>query len=382
MGGRKRLRPIYTPKIPIAYPFVPPEVKDEVLDTLNSRWIGQGPKVDKFEQAFMEKFDVLNAVAVNSGTSALELAYDLIGIKPGDEVITPVLTCTATNLPLVRRGAKIVFADIKRDNLTIDPADIERKITAKTKAIVVVDLNGIQATRKDFYYITTEEGVVIEKRRIPVVVDAAQALGNFGGDYTCCSFQAIKLLTTGDGGMLICKSPEDAKKAKLWRWFGIDRELKIKNNWQPYKQREILFDIEYPGYKFQMNDIAASLGLWGLIYYDQLISERKYIFELFKDIGLPMVDGVNNKYGYACLLVEDRDIFTDIMDKYGVETNVMQVRNDIYKVFEPFKTNLPNMDWVESRYICLPLHNKLDLTQIDRIIEAGNKYLHGKSKKN
>lgn len=357
-------------KVVMAYPYVPHDAEFEVFDTLNSRWIGQGPKVDRFEEVFEEKFGVRNVVAVNSGTSALELAYDLIGIKPGDEVIVPVLTCTATNLPLVRRGAKLIFADIDRETLTIDSEDIIRKITEKTKAIVVVDLHGIKAPRGPFNFVF--EGASVE---IPVIVDAAQALGNFGGRFTICSFQAIKHITTGDGGMLICERPEDAKKAKLWRWFGIDRDKKLANGWQPYKNREILFDIEYPGYKFQMNDIAASLGLVGLKHYDLILAQRARIFEIYKEYKLPLVDGDSNKYGYACLLVEDRDGFAKWMEKHGIETNVMQVRNDIYSVFAPFRSNLPNMDWVDERYLCIPLHNKMTIGDARYVAETAQQWI-------
>lgn len=351
-------------KIVIAHPFVSEESKRLVNKVLNDRFIGQGPRVDEFEQAFSKKFKVKNVVAVNSGTSALELAYDLVGIGPGDEVISTVLTCTATNLPIVRRGAKLVFADVK-DDLTIDPEDVRKKITEKTKAIVVVDLNGIKATREIF----THEG-----REIPVIVDAAQSLGNFGGDFTVCSFQAIKTLTTGDGGMLICKRKEDAEKAKLLRWFGIDRNLKLKNNWQPYKKRKILFDINYAGYKFQMNDIAAAIGLGNLKSYDKISAHRKQIFEIYKEV-LPMVDGPSNKYGFACLLVDDRDKFTAYLNKHGIETNVMQVRNDVYAVFEPFRTPLKGMDSVDERYICIPLHNKMSIKEARYVAKIASQCL-------
>lgn len=353
---------------------MPLEAKEAVQNLLSpeNRWIGQGPKVDEFEEAFEKKFGVKNAVAVNSGTSSLELAYDLLGIGPGDEVIAPVLTCTATTLPIVRRGAKLVFADIKKDTLTIDPEDVRRKITQNTKAIVVVDLHGIEASRGPFYKYVGEDSFEF---RIPVVVDAAQALGNTGGDFTCYSFQAIKHVTTGDGGMLVCRWDEQYKEAKLRRWFGIDRALKIKNNWQPYKQRAILFDITYPGYKFQMNDIAATLGLIGLNHYDEVMALRKKVFDIYKESGITMVDGYHNKYGYACILSEDRNRLTAYLENKGIETNVMQVRNDAYSVFKDSKTDLPNMDWVDSRYVCLPMHNAMTLTEAryirDCIIQYG-----------
>ena len=184
-------------------PKISRQAIDSVVDVLHSRWIGQGPKVDEFEHAFQYAFNVKHAVAVNSGTSALETAYDILKLGPGDEVITTPLTCTATNLPLVRRGCKIIWADINPKTLCIDPIDVRGKCTDKTKAIIQVHLGGIKA----------DVGIV----HVPVVSDAAQALGVFNGDFTACSFQAIKHIATGDGGMLVCPSEVSAKKAKLFR---------------------------------------------------------------------------------------------------------------------------------------------------------------------
>src|SRR3990167_8870705 len=231
-------------------PFVPADARAAVDEVLRSRFVGQGPEVDRFERAFEKFFGLVprSAVSVNSGTAALETAYDLLGLKYGDEVISTPLTCTATNIPLLRRGVKIVWADILPDTLCVDPFDVHSKITSKTKAVVQVHLGGIKA----------DVGFL----HIPVISDAAQALGIFTGDFTCCSFQAIKHLTTGDGGMLVVHSKDrnnerDRNNAKLLRWFGIDREKKVRNHWQAYTERKMTFDIQLAGHKRQMNDIAA-----------------------------------------------------------------------------------------------------------------------------
>jgi perosamine synthetase len=345
-------------QVVMAYPYVPESAIEAVGKVLRSRFIGQGPLVDEFERKFEEKFNLQpgTAIAVNSGTSALELAYDLLELGPDDTVITGVLTCTATNTALVRRGCNLRFADIRRDTLNLNAWDIKNKITAKVKAIVNVHLHGVESDLPNY--------------RIPTVDDAAQAIGIFRGSrFTCCSFQAIKQLTCGDGGMLVCANPDDAKEARLRRWFGIDRSLKLSNNWQPFKQRSILFDIKYPGYKFQMNDIAAAMGIAGLECFDETIAHRKSIFDIYRSAGLPLVDGKRNQYGYACLLVENRDEFCAGMTAAGIETNVMQVRNDLYSIFKPFTISLPNMDWVESRYICIPLHNRMSFEDAEYVAE-------------
>ena len=361
-------------KVVIAHPYVPESAIAAVSDVLRGRFIGQGPLVDKFEREFEKLFDLPegSAVAVNSGTSALELAYDLVGLGPGDEVITPILTCTATNIPLVRRRCGIVFADVRPDTLTIDWVDAAAKIRMYTSAVVMVNLHGVNAN---------DAGQMINRDwdGIRIITDACQSLGIFGNDLTACSFQSIKTITTGDGGMLICHNPEDAAKARLWRWFGIDRTKKLSNDWQPYKNRKILFDIDYPGYKFQMTDIAAAMGLAGLGEYPSIMQKRESIFMIYKACDLPLVDcptNGQNAYGYACLLVDNRDEFCRRMNAAGIETNVMHVRNDAYKIFQPFRVPLPGMDAVEDRYVCIPLHNRMSSADAVYVGETARQILN------
>lgn len=332
--------------IELFYPYIPYRVKAEVQDTLHSRWIGQGPKVDLFEKQFQKKFKTHYSVALSSGTAALETAYDLIGIGPGDEVITTPLTCTATNLPILHRRAKIVWADIRPDNLCLDREDVMRKMSPKTKAVVNVHLGGIG----------NDLGIM----PVCVVSDACQALGVFLGDYTANSFQAIKHITTGDGGMLSLSSEGEYGKAKLMRWFGIDREKKIANNWQAYKKRAMTFDIELLGYKRQMTDIAAGMGIAGLKYYDKIIEYRKNIFECYRKglagiKGIELIDGQTNVCWLCTVLVERRDAFAEMLFEAGVDTNLVQIRNDSYKIFGG-RARLPVLDEIEEKYISLPLN--------------------------
>lgn len=346
--------------IPIAYPFVPPTAAEAVNRVLAGRWIGQGPLVDQFERDFEHKFGIPegHAVAVNSGTSALELAYDLLRLKgKGQRVITSPLTCTATNIPLVRNNCEVYFADIRQDTLNLEPLCLPI-----AEAVVNVHLHG--NVSDSTWWLAS-----------PIIDDAAQALGPPRPEarFTAYSFQAIKHITTGDGGMLVCQRKQDADEARLRRWFGIDRRKKLANNWEPYKDRKILFDIEYPGYKFQMNDIAAALGIEGLKFYEEIMAHRKAVFDIYRQAGLPLVDSSENRYGYACVLLENRDAFATAMAEANIETNVMQVRNDLYKIFEPYRRPLPNMDWVESRYLCIPLHNRLSIEEAEYIAETARK---------
>lgn len=341
--------------------FWPQQFKAEWLETLSkvfdTRWLGQGPMVDEFEREFGKKFNYKYCLAVNSGSAALELAYNLVGLKTGDEVITTCFTCTATNIPLLRHKVKIVFADIN-DNLLIDYRDVKRKITDKTKAIVVVTLGGLPVDKRIF-------GL-----GIPVIVDAAQSVGvsEKRGDYICYSFQAIKHFTTGDGGMLVVNNEKDYDKAKLMRWFGIDREAKKRANYNALNNREITMEIEEPGYKFHMNDIAAAMGLVGLRHTDEILGYRKILCETYAN-NLPKnircVYG--GSYWLMAIITKARDDIIDYLRNNGVECDLVQLRNDIFKVFGGEKQDLPNMNRLEKDYLYLPLNPKVTVEDVKYI---------------
>lgn len=360
--------------IDMFHPHISKEAIDEVADTLRSRWIGQGPKVELFEKKFGELFNVKYPVFLNSGSAALETAYELAGLKAGDSVISTPLTCTASNIPLLRMGCKIIWADIKEDTLCIDPEDVARKIDASTRAIVQVHLGGIQATVDSQKFYNPVDGSYI-----PIISDACQALGIFSGDYTCNSFQAIKQISCGDAGMLTVNNEEEYRKAKLMRWFGIDREKKVKNNWQCYTERQMTFDIEVLGYKRQPTDIDASLGLAGLKYYNEWQEYRKKLFniyrtELSKVDGIKIIDGEKNMYWLFTILVERRDDFAKMLFENHIDSNLVQVRNDIYHIFGGKRADLPVMNKIESKYLSLPLHLKLtedDVHYVCRCIQKG-----------
>lgn len=339
--------------IPLFSATIPTEAYTEILNSLNSGWVGQGPKVDKFEKEFGKKFKQKYCIAMNSGSSALETAYELVGIKPGDEVISTPLTASPTNIPLLRMGAKIVWADIG-GNLCLDREDVLKKITRKTKAIVNVHFGGVNND--------------LGEMPVPVISDSCQALGVFNGEYTCCSFQAIKHITTGDGGMLVVNNEEEYEKARLMRWFGIDRNQKTDS----YKLREMTFDIETIGYKRQMNDIAASMGIVGLQYYNKIISYRKKIFNLYKRLlKVPVIGG--DTYWLCQVLLENRDIIAQKLFENGIETNIAHIRNDAYKIFGG-RVKLKTMDWVENKYLCLPLNMKVTEDDVIKISNLVNEY--------
>jgi len=331
---------------------------------MSNRWLGQAHVVDEFEKQFAKKFGYKYCISLNSGSAALELAYHLIGIDKNSEVIVTVLTCTATNIPLLRMKAKIVFADIKED-LTINPEDVEKKITNRTKTIVATTLGGLPIDKRIF-----DLG---KKYKIPVVIDAAQSLGvrEKYGDYICYSFQAIKNFTTGDGGMLVVRNKDEYRRAKKLRWFGIDREAKIRANWQPYKRRQMTMDIEEPGYKFQMNDIAATLGLIGLKHSDEYLAHRRKIAEYYnKNLECKTISG--GSYWLYGILADNRDYVAKKLEKAGIETNMAHLRNDIFKVFGGKRQHLPVMNKIEPKYTYIPLNTKMTFRDAQYIVRTLN----------
>ena len=262
------------------YPYVSNKSAKNIQKKLAGRWLGQGPMVDIFEKEFKRRFAKnYSVVATGSGTDSLHLAYILAGLKSGDEVITPVFTCTATNIPLLYMGIKIKFADIDINTMNISIESVKKLISKKTKAIVVVHYGGLPCDMDELSKIS-------KKYNIPIIEDAAHALGakynkkNIGNisDFTIFSFQAIKHITTGDGGMLTIKNKKLEDKAKRIRWFGIDRKKKQLGIWEN--------DVTEIGYKYQMTDIAATMGYDSLLEFNKILSHRRKIFNIYlEEIG-------------------------------------------------------------------------------------------------
>jgi perosamine synthetase len=357
--------------IVLFHPHIPRNAKDYVVDTLSTRWIGQGPKVELFEKIFSKRFGNGNiALSVGSGTDALHISYLLSGLKKGDEVIVPVFTCTATNIPFLYMGVKVVFADVQPGTLNIDPRHVKQLANERTKAIVCVHYGGLPCDM-------TELRQTADHWKIPIIEDAAHALGAeykgtpIGGlsEFTMFSFQAIKHITTGDGGMVTFKNDHDlVEKGKRLRWFGIDRSAKQMGIWEN--------DITEVGYKYQMTDIAASMGLAALEEFDEILSHRKKIFELYskelKDIaGITFIGGGYTDRTHAAWMctvtAENREGLQKKLRENNIESSQVHYRNDRYSIFGGRRNDLPNMDAVENKYLVLPLHTKMSLEDVNRL---------------
>ena len=337
--------------IELFHPNIPKNVYKEVKKTLESKWIAQGPKVKEFETEFAKQVSGYYPVATNSTTGALHLAYIMSGIKDNDEVITTVLTCTATNLPILWLRAIPVFADIQQESLNISPEDVEKKITSKTKAIVCVNYAGLPCEFDKLRKIA-------DKYNLKLICDNAHGIRTtYKGlpienycDYVIYSFQAIKFMTTGDGGMIVCKTLEEANTLKKLRWFGINKEEKMSGRWNGR--------VDIVGYKYHMNDLAATIGLASLKELDKTLERYKKQFELYKKyLGEYILHYSYDFIPWLCTIrVNNADkISKHLEEVYGIETGKIHYRNDIYEVFGGKRLDLFNMNIMEDRYLVLPM---------------------------
>ena len=361
------------------YPHIPRTAVQAIKKVFAGRWIGQGPLVDKLEKIFSRRFaNNMASIAVGSGTDALHLSYILANLKKGDEVICPVFTCTATNIPLLYFDAKIKFADIDPATFNIDIDSVKKLITKKTKAIIFVNYGGLPCNISELVKLA-------KKNKITLIQDAAQSLDakyknkpiTTYADFTIFSFQAIKHISSGDGGMLVIKNSKLIKKAKRIRWFGIDRLAKQGGTWEN--------DIKEIGYKYQMTDIGAALLLESIKEFRKIKVHRKKIFEIYlkelsKNKNINIVNDKNIK-GHAhwlfTILLNKKDYLQKKLRQKGIETNQVHFRNDRYSIFKKFTKNkkFENMDAVEDKYLVLPIHTKMKINDAKYIADQINKII-------
>ncbi len=340
-------------------------------------FISSGSVSDQFEKNFSKIFNLKYCTAVNSGTSALHLSLRCGKIGVGDEVIIPAQTFIATGLAVKYTGAKPVFADIQKNTGNICPKSILKKISKKTKAIIVVHWGGYPC---DMFEIKK----IAKKYNLILIEDAAHALGakynnlEIGNisDFTCFSFQAKKQLTTGDGGMLICQRKKDYILAQKLKWFDINRKSKLSF------QGERLYEISEIGYKYHLNDIASTIGLENLKiikkkirYINNIAKTYDKNFSNLKDIKiLDKKKDRNSTNWLYTILVKNRNAFYNYMEKNNIPVSLVHRRIDKYKVFGGITKNLKNQEYFDKYHICLPIHEQLSNTQIAKIVEKVKKF--------
>ena len=362
-------------QIPLFKVFVAPEAAKETAKTLHSGFITQGPKVEELEIEFSKYLENPYTLTLNSATSAHHLALHLLkkplgqwpGLNQGDEILSTALTCTATNFPILANGFKIKWVDVDPNTLNMCVEDLKRKVTKNTKVIVFVhwggtpmDLNGVKKVQD---YAEREFGF-----RPVVIEDAAHAMGaeyrgiKIGalqrGNIVTFSLQAIKHLTTSDGGLLCLPNKDLYERAKLLRWYGIDRD---KRNYKG-KDLRLESDVAEYGFKFHMNDWNASLGLANFPFLATNLSRHRdnaYFYnEKLKNInGIKLIlppNGALSSYWVYSMLIDDKLEFIEFMKSRGIFVSQVHARNDTHTVLAPFQTHLPKLDTVEKMLVAIP----------------------------
>ena len=361
--------------IPLFRVHMPPE--EELLpalrDVLYSGQVGQGPKVEEFEAALAPVAGNRNVLAVNSGTSALQLALRLAGARGGSVVTTP-MTCAATVLPVLAEGARPVWADIDPATGNIDPLDAERKLAADTRAVLAVHWGGQPCDMTALMDLGARHG-------IPVIVDAAHALGaqwagepvgSPAADFTCFSLQAIKHITTIDGGILTTRDAGNYRRGKLLRWYGIDRDAEQAD-------ARVAADIGDWGYKFHMNDVAATIGLAQLRHLPGILAAHRGNAAFYDDALCGLVQAAparrysEGAWWLYTLLWRDggqRAAFQAFMRAAGIQVSRVHGRLNRLTCFREYAAGpLPGVDEFIERECCIPVH--WALTGAERRAVAG-----------
>jgi len=364
--------------------FMSPNAANKVGEVLNSGYIGQGAKVEEFESSLRDYFNHDHLVTLNSGTSGLHLALHLLrkpiktkktfdgmavwddywpGIDDGDEVLATALTCTASNFPILANKLNIKWVDVDPTTLNMDLDDLERKITPKTKAIVLVHWGGYP-NDLDRLKLIQEKAKQLYGFKPAIIEDGAHSFGSkYKGKYlgnhgnmTMYSLQAIKHITSIDGGILTLPHQELYNRAKLLRWYGIDRD----SNRKDFRCET---DIEEWGFKFHMNDVCATVGIENLKHVDEIVKKHqenaayydKHLQRIDKLTLLTRHKDRESAFWIYSMLVEDRDKFMEYMKKCNIVVSQVHERNDKHTCVREYKTSLPTLDKTIGKVISIPV---------------------------
>jgi UDP-4-amino-4,6-dideoxy-N-acetyl-beta-L-altrosamine transaminase len=367
--------------LPYHQPLIEKDEIEEIIDTLKSGWLTMGPKTIEFEKLITEYTGAKHAIAVNSCTAALHLSLIALSIGKGNEVITTPFTFASTGNVIVHTGAKPVFVDITKDTYNIDPEKINEAITPKTKAIIPVHYAGQPCDMKTIMEIAEDNNLI-------VIEDAAHAIGaeyknkKIGtfGTTTCFSFYVTKNMTTGEGGAITTDDDKLADKLRVLRLHGISKDA-----WKRYSEKgSWYYDIEECGWKYNMTDMQASLGIHQIKKLDKLIEKRKeytniYNKELNKANGIIIpyeMPNVKHAYHLYPILLKNynREDFINKMHEKGIGCSVHFIPLHLHPFYQQtfkFKRgDFPNAEWVYEKEISLPLYPKMEMRDILYVIKA------------
>lgn len=369
--------------IPTARPSIGKEELKNVEKVFKTHWLGMGSFVYEFEKKIEAYLGTRYAIATNTGTTAIHLALSAIDIGPDDEVIVPSLTFTGTVQPIVSLGAKPVFCEVRPDTLNIDVGDIKKRLTKKTKAVLVVHYGGMACDMDEILDIG-------RKRKIRIVEDAAHAFGSLYkgqrigslGDATCFSFDPIKTLTCGEGGCVTTNNAKLAEILRKKRLLGIS-----KDTWMRYKnKRSWFYEVVAPGYRYHMSNINAAIGIAQFKKLEKFIEKKKNIVRGY-DNFFKKVKGVEllhrnyaetTPFNYT-IKIGKRDKFIGYMQRNGVTVGINYIPNHIQPFFRQFKAKLPVTEKVWKEIATLPLYYDMKKTEIEKVKRLVKEFAEGKT---
>lgn len=366
-------------------PMIGEEEIAEVVATLRSGWIGTGPRVAKFEEMMKGYAGAQHAVAVSSCTAALHLSLLALGIGPGDEVITTPMTFAATANAIIHAGAKPVFADVDRETMLIEPKMIERAITRRTKAVIPVHLAGRVCAMNEIITLARQRGLHVIEDAAHCIEGRHQArhVGAVG-DLTCFSFYVTKNLTTGEGGMVMTENAEWARRIRTLSLHGMDKDAYKRFSDSGYKH----YQVVEPGYKYNMTDIQAALGMHQLKRIEASWKRRNEIWNYFLEnlcdlrIHLPAADEPNTRharhlftlqvYQEECGKTRDQVLDSLTRQKIGCGIHYTPVHLHPYyrKTFGFSEGDFPNAEWIGEGTLSLPLSAKLTGEDVEDVVAA------------
>jgi dTDP-4-amino-4,6-dideoxygalactose transaminase len=376
-----------TPFLPFALPEIGEDEIAEVVQALRSGWVTTGPKAKQFEADFAAYFGCgVEAVAVNSATAGLHLGLEAMGIGPGDEVITTTHTFTATAEIIRYLGADPVFVDVDADTLCIDVDAVVRAITPRTKAIIPVHFAGRSADMTRLLALAKQHGLKVMEdaaHALPTTCDGA-LIGTLASDVTVFSFYANKTITTGEGGMLVTRDPEIAKRARVMRLHGINRDAFDRFT---SKAPSWYYEIVAPGFKYNMTDIAASMGIHQLKKADFFQQKRAHIAALYDEAlaELPVIRPPHAAKGdvhawhlYVTQLADgvtvSRDVFIERMFEQGIGCSVHYIPLHLQPYWRDRYELTPEMFPVSQRIyertVSLPLYTRMNDADVARVVGA------------
>jgi len=368
--------------IPVSRPSIGKEELTAVEKVFASGWLGLGSAVFEFENKIKEYLGAKNAIATNTGTTALHISLDSLGIGKGDEVIVPSLTFVASVQVIIQTGARPVFCEVKEEDLNIDLNDVRKRITSKTKAIMPVHYCGKACDMDALLEIS-------ENSRIKIIEDAAHAfgskykgkrIGSFG-NLACFSFDPIKNITCGEGGVVVLEDDKVAEKIRRKRILGID-----KDTWHRYKnERSWFYEVVETGYRYHMSNINAAIGLIQMQKLSAFAAKKRQVtqkydeeFKSLKGVEILKNDYENTvQFCYILKIKKNRDKLLDFLKSKGIGSGVHYIPNHTQPLFKRFAKRLPITERIAEEILTLPLYYDMTESEISLVIENIKEFVRG-----